>query len=146
MNLRHKNPLGTGANIGVSTGAKTDRLNPSHARWVSPDGYGYSSLAYLKRFQLDSLKIDKSFVDNLGADLGDSAVVRSIFGLSRSLNLEVVAEGVETALQLDTLHDLADGSEYLIQGFYYAAPMAVADFELWLAHYRAGKPANALLN
>jgi EAL domain-containing protein (putative c-di-GMP-specific phosphodiesterase class I) len=82
-------------------------------------GTGYSSLAYLKRFPVDTLKIDKSFVDGLGHDQQDTAIVRSVVALARSLSLNVTAEGVETVEQLDELCAAAcdDG-----QGYYFARP------------------------
>jgi len=91
-------------------------------------GTGYSSLAYLKRFQVDVLKIDKSFVYGLGDEGDDTAVVRAIFGLARSLRLEVAAEGVETVAQIDALRRLAGPEGFIAQGYYFAAPMPAADF------------------
>jgi diguanylate cyclase (GGDEF)-like protein len=82
-------------------------------------GTGYSSLAYLKRFPVDTLKIDRSFVDGLGQDLQDTAIVRSVIEIARSLNLTVTAEGIETAEQLGQLMDLACNEG---QGFYLARP------------------------
>ncbi|HEY4555541.1 MAG TPA: EAL domain-containing protein, partial [Lysobacter sp.] len=67
-------------------------------------GTGYSSLAYLKRFPIDRLKIDRSFVRDLGSDEDDAAICNSIIGLAHALGIRTVAEGVETQLQLDWLH------------------------------------------
>ncbi|MBU1664888.1 MAG: EAL domain-containing protein, partial [Gammaproteobacteria bacterium] len=92
-------------------------------------GTGYSSLAYLKRFPMDVLKIDKSFVDGLGADHDDTAVAQAIIGLAKSLRLEVVAEGVETREQLDCLIQLAGAEGFIAQGYYFAKPMPAAEFE-----------------
>ncbi|MDP2431005.1 MAG: EAL domain-containing protein [Pseudomonadota bacterium] len=92
-------------------------------------GTGYSSLAYLKRFPVDVLKIDKSFVDGLGADPDDTAVAQAIIGLAKSLRLEVVAEGVETREQLDCLIQLAGAEGFIAQGYYFAKPMPAAEFE-----------------
>ena len=82
-------------------------------------GTGYSSLAHLKRFSLDELKIDKSFIDGLGRDANDSAIVAAVIALAHALDLSVVAEGVETAEQLQRLRTL--GCEQA-QGYFFARP------------------------
>jgi diguanylate cyclase (GGDEF)-like protein/PAS domain S-box-containing protein len=83
-------------------------------------GTGYSSLAYLKRFPVDTLKIDRSFVDGLGRDAESEAIVRAVVGLTQSLHLSVIAEGVETFDQLATLHRLGCDT---YQGYFFAKPM-----------------------
>lgn len=82
-------------------------------------GTGYSSLSHLQRFPIDALKIDRSFVMHLGAGGGDCAIVRAIAAMARALELEVVAEGVETAEQAAEAHALGCGSA---QGYYFARP------------------------
>jgi diguanylate cyclase (GGDEF)-like protein len=86
-------------------------------------GTGYSSLSYLKRFPVDIIKIDRSFVHDLPQDADDAAIVSAIIALAHSLRLEVVAEGVETAAQLAFL---ADRSCDLMQG-YHLSPAIPAD-------------------
>ena len=93
-------------------------------------GTGYSSLAYLKRFPIDGLKIDRSFVDGLGHDLQDTAIVGSVLAIARSLNLSVTAEGVETPEQLAELRALHCGHA---QGYYFARPQPVAEIDKLLA-------------
>ena len=88
-------------------------------------GTGYSSLAYVKRFPVDRIKIDQSFVRNMADDLNDAAIIRAIITLGHSLNVTVVAEGVETADQLARLK--AEGCDE-IQGYYFGKPMPAADF------------------
>ncbi len=88
-------------------------------------GTGYSSLAYLKRFPLDEMKVDRSFVDGLGRDPEDTAIVAAVTAMAHVLGLSVVAEGVETAEQLDNVRLL--GCE-LAQGYHLARPQDAAAF------------------
>jgi len=83
-------------------------------------GTGYSSLAYLKRFPVQALKIDRAFVRDLGADADSDAIIRSILSLAHGLKLRVIAEGVETSTQLDFLRRLSC-DEY--QGYLFSKPV-----------------------
>ena len=90
-------------------------------------GTGYSSLSYLKRFELDGIKIDHAFVDGLGTDDGDTAIVEAIAGMAQSLGLELVAEGVETELQLRRLRELGCRRA---QGYLFAPPRPAAELDV----------------
>ncbi|MEA2374911.1 MAG: hypothetical protein QOD53_1374, partial [Thermoleophilaceae bacterium] len=87
-------------------------------------GTGYSSLSYLKRFPVDVLKVDRTFVDGLGSEAEDSAIVKAVVGMACALDLSVVAEGVETEQQVECLRQL--GCERA-QGFYFGRPRPAAD-------------------
>jgi diguanylate cyclase (GGDEF)-like protein/PAS domain S-box-containing protein len=89
-------------------------------------GTGYSSLSYLRRFPVDVLKIDKSFVSGLGQDPQDSAIVAAVVSLADTLGLTTIAEGVETSLQRDCLVGLGCS---LAQGYLFARPVPAEDRE-----------------
>jgi diguanylate cyclase (GGDEF)-like protein/PAS domain S-box-containing protein len=88
-------------------------------------GTGYSSLSYLKRFPINALKIDKSFVQGIGVDSDDSKLVSAVINLGRSFHLQVIAEGVETRDQFLALQaqNCAEG-----QGYYFQKPIAANEF------------------
>lgn len=97
---------------------------------VDDFGTGYSSLAYLKKLPLDVLKIDRTFIKDVTDNPNDAAITTAIIGMARTLGYEVVAEGVETALQRQFLE--AQGC-HLIQGYLLGRPMPAADFAHWIA-------------
>ncbi len=92
-------------------------------------GTGYSSLNYIKNFPVDRLKIDQSFVRDLGVAVQDTAIVRAIITLGHSLGMAVMAEGVETAVQLSAL--IREGCDD-IQGYYFSRPVPRAEIEVLL--------------
>ncbi|HJS23708.1 MAG TPA: EAL domain-containing protein [Pyrinomonadaceae bacterium] len=100
---------------------------------VDDFGTGYSSLNYLKRFPIDTLKIDKSFVSDVCKDPHDTAIVRAIINLGHALDLTVIAEGVETKEQLQYLSALECD---VVQGFLFSKALSVAAFEELLVEQR----------
>ena len=111
-------------------------------------GTGYSSLSYLRRLPLDEIKVDKSFIDGLGADPESTAIVAAVIAMAHALDRVVVAEGVETEVQLEELRTL--GCEY-VQGYYFARPQTAEDLEAllvaeaertWAGHQAGRGPAD----
>ena len=99
-------------------------------------GTGYSSLSYLKRFPVHTLKMDKSFIDHMTDDEEDASFARMVVGIARTLNLDLIAEGVETEAQLEFLKQ--EGCR-LIQGYYFSKPLAPADARAYLEKHYAPK-------
>ncbi len=87
-------------------------------------GTGYSSLSYLKKLPLDRLKIDGSFIQNIQSELDDEVIIRAIIAVAKNLNLEVLAEGVESHNQLEFLKKQKCDE---IQGFYFSKPLSIDD-------------------
>lgn len=93
-------------------------------------GTGYSSLSYLKRLPFNTIKIDKSFIRDIESDKNDQAIIIAIINMSRSLNLTVIAEGVEKKTQLDFL---VKNNCNEVQGYYFSKPVTPIEFEKLLA-------------
>ncbi|MGH9279351.1 MAG: EAL domain-containing protein, partial [Acidimicrobiales bacterium] len=128
-----------------ATIVKLNELKALGVRLAIDDfGTGYSSLSYLRRFPVDQLKIDRSFIAGLGQDEHDTAIVTSVISLAHALGLEAVAEGVETIEQLELLTLL--GCD-LAQGFNWRAPTAVEEVDAWLTTPESpwAQPAHAPL-
>ena len=106
---------------------------------VDDFGTGYSSLAYLRRFSLDVLKIDGSFVIGLGHEAFDETIVKTVIGMAHSLGLEVVAEGVESVTQLAFLTE--HGCD-MVQGYAIAPPLPAAEFEDFFLRRREASAAS----
>jgi diguanylate cyclase (GGDEF)-like protein/PAS domain S-box-containing protein len=99
---------------------------------VDDFGAGYSSLAYLRRFPLDVLKIDRSFIADLEDDKDDRAITATIIAIGRTLNLQVIAEGVETAAQLAFL---SSHGCHMYQGFFASPALQAQSFEAFIEEY-----------
>lgn len=96
-------------------------------------GTGYSSLQRLKRLPIDIVKIDKCFVDNIERNSNDAAIVKAIIILSKTFNIELIAEGIETQAQADKLCDLGCFNH---QGFLYSKPLNERDFMQWIIDFK----------
>ncbi|MCI3927479.1 bifunctional diguanylate cyclase/phosphodiesterase [Paenibacillus sp. TRM 82003] len=107
---------------------------------VDDYGTGYSSLAYLRQLPVDDLKLDRSFVTDLGSDPRALAIVRSTIMLAHSLGLRLVAEGVEDA---ETCRELTDAGCDVVQGWYFSKALPAAELTAWLLRHRAAAPAAA---
>ena len=94
-------------------------------------GTGHSSLSYLKRFPIDTVKIDQEFVRDLTGDANDRAIITAVVSMARALRLRVIAEGVETQEQLNFLQNEQCAE---MQGFLYSRPVGAAEFEKGLSH------------
>ena len=106
-------------------------------------GTGYSSLSYLRRFPIDRLKIDRSFIQRVPADQSDSAIVRAIVQMAQALSMKVIAEGVETVTQRQFLRELGCDE---FQGFLFAPALDSVSFETRICpHLQVPPPARLRL-
>jgi EAL domain-containing protein (putative c-di-GMP-specific phosphodiesterase class I) len=133
--------LDRGAERIAETLAALHRLGVSIA--LDDFGTGYASLKHLNRFPVDRLKIDQSFVRDIGADPQDAAIVRAVINLAHSLNMGVIAEGVETESQLGFLR--LQGCDYA-QGYLFSRPLPIADVPAHLQRTaRTARPAGTFV-
>jgi diguanylate cyclase (GGDEF)-like protein len=110
------------------------KLNGFSIRVAMDDfGTGYSSLAYLKKFPIHHLKIDRAFIKEMDRNPEDQTIVKAILAMAHALNIEVIAEGVERVEQLDLLKSFGCG---LAQGFFFSKPVPAAEFNRLLAENR----------
>ncbi len=99
-------------------------------------GTGYSALGYLKEYPLDTLKVDRSFVEGINAGDSECNLIRAIIAMAEGLDMEVIAEGVETESQAQSLRKM--GANYL-QGYLFARPMPAGEFEAYLTARAGGR-------
>ncbi len=97
-------------------------------------GTGYSSLSYLKKFPITTLKIDQSFIKDINIDIGDDELIKGIISMAKSLNLKVVAEGVENQVQVDFL---LENNCSTMQGYYYSKPLVSDGLSDFIANQTA---------
>jgi EAL domain-containing protein (putative c-di-GMP-specific phosphodiesterase class I) len=118
----------------VSGVIEKNRLLRERGIRISIDDFGtrYSSLNYLRRFPVNAIKIDQSFVRDLSAEQNFSPIIHAIIGIARGFGLHLVAEGVETAFQKETLHKLGCDE---MQGFLFSRPLPASEAELLLRDF-----------
>jgi diguanylate cyclase (GGDEF)-like protein/PAS domain S-box-containing protein len=104
-------------------------------------GTGYSSLSYLKRFPINVLKIDQAFIADLNKEDDSASLVKAIIAMARSLNMNVIAEGVELQSQVELIEHLTC---HYMQGYYFAKPMPIAELTEWIANYKLMLSTNDL--
>lgn len=122
---------------------KMNQLNAMKIRFSLDDfGTGYSSLQYLKKLPLSQLKIDQSFIRDFTSDSSDRTIILTIIAMARALNLEIIAEGVETDAQLAFLRNY--GCDHY-QGYYFSKPLPIDEFEIMLADNAQCNLDNSLL-
>jgi EAL domain-containing protein (putative c-di-GMP-specific phosphodiesterase class I) len=120
---------------GTATPTILQRLRDAGMRIAIDDfGTGFSSLSYLHRLPFDVLKIDRSFVNELGVEADAQSVTRAIVALARTLRKRVVAEGVETQQQARLLRDIGCDE---FQGYFFARPMDAPALAAWLSAQQA---------
>jgi EAL domain-containing protein (putative c-di-GMP-specific phosphodiesterase class I) len=119
--------------------ATMEELKRSGIRIAMDDfGTGYSSLAHLKHFPIDSLKVDRSFIADLPVDEGNVAITQAIIAMARTLQLTVIAEGVETAAQFNFLRSRGCDE---VQGYYFSPPLAFEEATALLVESAANDAA-----
>jgi EAL domain-containing protein (putative c-di-GMP-specific phosphodiesterase class I) len=108
--------------------------------WIDNFGTGYSSLSYLKKLSITGLKIERSFVKKMQKNNDDTAIAGAIIALAQSVNLSVVAEGIELESQLNLLDK--QGCDYA-QGYLYAKPLPDSEFQDWTKQWNSQFKARA---
>ena len=111
----------------LKTMSKLKELNIKLA--IDDFGTGYSSLSYLKKFPIDKLKIDKTFIDGIPTNEDDNVIAKTIISMAHNLGLQVVAEGVETKEQFEFLKENLCNE---IQGYYFSKPVSIEKIEEYL--------------
>ena len=123
--------MGNGADMIIEELEKMNILRELGLRFSMDDfGTGFSSLSYLRRLPIDTLKIDKSFIDTVVTDSPTRTIAETIIGMGKKLGFHTIAEGVEDEVQFDLLKDIGCDN---IQGFYMGKPMVSDKIEKLLA-------------
>ena len=120
-------------NVSQSQEIIQDLRNMDIAIHLDDFGTGYSSLAYLQKFTIDTLKIDRSFISDMESNLNSCSIVKAIISIANGLNYEVVAEGIETPEQYNMLKEMGC---HIIQGYYFSKPLPADQFANFYAKNR----------